>query len=38
MEGDTLQVVNAVNSSGQNWDLYGQFAEDTRGLYIYIYD
>jgi len=30
LEGDVLQIVNAVKSTGRNWSKYGQLVEDTR--------
>ncbi len=29
LEGDTLQVVNAMKSTSHNWSKYGQLVEDT---------
>jgi hypothetical protein len=33
LESNTLQVVNAVKSTGRNWSKYGQLVEDTRGVF-----
>jgi hypothetical protein len=32
LEGDALQVVNAVRSAGQSWNRFGQIVEDIRGV------
>jgi hypothetical protein len=32
LEGDALQVVNAMRSAGQSWNRFGQIVEDFRGV------